>query len=108
MCVDSRILAGTTGRPYIIRTPNHSPTHYTPHTPPFTPTVPKKVRAFEELEVTGLAAGGNHSLFAVAFPGHWVVEGRYGEKLKTPARVLEAWACGFGQWGALADRCARV
>lgn len=51
-----------------------------------------------------LAAGGSHSLFSVAFPGHWVEKGRFDEKVKTPARVLEAWACGFGQYGSLGDR----
>lgn len=68
-------------------------------------TVPKKVRQFEEVQVVGLAAGGSHSLFSVAFPGHWLERGRLEEKIKTPARVLEAWACGFGQYGSLGDRC---
>lgn len=29
----------------------------------------KKVRQFEEVTVTDIAAGGNHSLFAVEYPG---------------------------------------
>ncbi len=67
---------------------------------------PKKVRAFEEVKVGGIAAGGNHSLFSVAVEegGCWVEQGNFGRTAKTPARVLEVWGAGFGQYGQLGDR----
>jgi len=93
----------------------------------------KKVRQFEEMTVTDIAAGGNHSLFAVEYPGNnhpffilgsvspltcmgsygmcWLVcagftitKGKWDEKVKTPARYREVWAAGFGRWGQLGDR----
>jgi len=67
---------------------------------------PKKIRAFEDVYVGAVAAGGNHSLFSIVVEegGYWVERGNFGKTAKTPARVVEVWASGFGQYGQLGDR----
>jgi len=67
---------------------------------------PKKIRAFEDVHVGAIAAGGNHSLFSVVVEegGYWMEKGNFGKTAKTPARVVEVWASGFGQFGQLGDR----
>lgn len=64
---------------------------------------PKKVRHFET-PVLALAAGGSHSLFSLGFEGFRIEKGAFDERIKIPARVLETWATGFGQYGQLGDR----
>jgi len=67
---------------------------------------PRKVRVLEDMQVGNLAAGGHHSLFAVLVKGGgcWVEQGNFSKMARTPARVLEVWATGFGQYGQLGDR----
>ena len=67
---------------------------------------PKKIRAFEDVIVGAIAAGENHSLFSVVVEegGYWLEKGNFGKTAKTPARVVEVWASGFGQYGQLGDR----
>ncbi|KAM3568836.1 hypothetical protein VYU27_009049 [Nannochloropsis oceanica] len=67
---------------------------------------PKKIRAFEDVIVGAIAAGENHSLFSVVVEegGYWLEKGNFGKAAKTPARVVEMWASGFGQYGQLGDR----